>query len=100
MPPYELRVSPEAREMLAEIKDVRQREQVERKMEKLANHPKLLGKPLRHDLSGFLRCRMGRYRIVYRVLEEENIVRIYGVGMREDGSLDGIYARIEQILDL
>lgn len=58
---------------------------------KLAVHPELFGKPLRHSLKHHRALRVGDYRIVYRV--EGNAVRIVAVIHRSSG-YDGLVARV------
>lgn len=55
---------------------------------KIADSPELgkpLGKRMGYDLSGFQTIRFYRqvYRVVYEVLEDEGMVKIWGVGKRE-----------------
>jgi len=47
----------------------------------LAANPKA-GEALRGELEGLFRFRVRRYRIVYRVLERERVIRIFAVGER------------------
>lgn len=63
-----------------------------KQFEKLKRSPEL-GKELGHkmgvDLTGYrvLRFYKGKYRIVYRVLEEQKEVEIWGIGVREAGKI-------------
>jgi mRNA interferase RelE/StbE len=45
--------------------------------ERLATQPELYGKPLQRTLKGYWKLRVGEYRIVFKVLENE--LRIYGI---------------------
>jgi addiction module toxin, RelE/StbE family len=50
--------------------------------ERLMINPIDFGKPLRHDLQGYRRLRVGDYRVIYRI--EEMNVRILKIGHRKD----------------
>jgi mRNA interferase RelE/StbE len=52
--------------------------------DKLSTEPKAYGKPLRGDLKGFWRLRVGQYRVIYQVLESEVTVYVIKVGYRRD----------------
>lgn len=59
-----------------------------RQIRKIANAPELgkpLGKRMGYDLTGFRTIRFYRqvYRVVYEVLENEGVVKIWGIGKRE-----------------
>jgi mRNA interferase RelE/StbE len=45
--------------------------------ERLATQPEIYGKPLQRTLKGYWKLRVGEYRIVFKVLENE--LRIYGI---------------------
>lgn len=67
-----------------------------RQMGKIAETPELgkpLGKRMGYDLTGFRTIRFYRqaHRIVYEVLEDEGVVKIWGVGKRER---KGIYKAV------
>lgn len=51
---------------------------------KLSQDPKSFGKPLRKELKGFYRLRVGMYRVIYRIEREKIIVFIVHVGIRKD----------------
>jgi mRNA interferase RelE/StbE len=50
--------------------------------ERLSVEPIGLGKPLRHTLSGHRRLRVGNFRIIYKI--EEDNVKILKIGHRKD----------------
>jgi len=50
----------------------------------LINEPERVGKPLQRELAGYRSARRGAYRIVYRLLEEESIVRVVRIEHRAD----------------
>ncbi len=63
-----------------------------KQFEKLKRSPQL-GKELGHkmgvDLTGYhvLRFYKGKYRIIYRILEEQKEVEVWGIGEREAGKI-------------
>jgi mRNA interferase RelE/StbE len=42
------------------------------------------GDDLQEELSGFKSYKLKRYRILYRINEEENVIEVYYVGHRKD----------------
>jgi mRNA-degrading endonuclease RelE of RelBE toxin-antitoxin system len=50
----------------------------------LARDPRRVGKPLRFELEGRYSARRGEYRVVYRIDDVAEIVRIERVGPRRD----------------
>ncbi len=52
--------------------------------EKLMIDPLKFGRPLRRSLSGLFKLRVGNYRIIYQVKENEVIVVIVKVGHRKE----------------
>lgn len=51
---------------------------------KLAKSPLQFGAPLSGNLSFFRKLRIGDYRVVYQVIEEEVIIYVLAVGIRRD----------------
>ena len=52
------------------------------------------GHDLQEELAGFRSCKSKRYRILYKVNEEENVIEIYYVGHRRD-----VYEQFRQLLN-
>ena len=52
------------------------------------------GQDLQEELSGFKSYRMKRYRILYKVNDEENIIEVYYIGHRKD-----IYEEFRRLLN-
>lgn len=50
----------------------------------LSRDPQRLGKPLMDELEGLLSARLGDYRVIYEILEEESVVLIHRIGHRRD----------------
>jgi mRNA interferase RelE/StbE len=51
---------------------------------KLATEPKKFGQPLRGELKKYWKLRVGEYRVIYEILEEQVLVYIILVGFRRD----------------
>ena len=51
---------------------------------KLGRDPVAFGEPLRHDLKGCWRLRVGIYRVAYQIFHDEILVLIVKVGKRRD----------------
>lgn len=50
----------------------------------LAENPRRVGKPLRFELEGLHAARRGPYRVVYRIDEVRQVVRIEAIAHRAD----------------
>ena len=48
--------------------------------EKLTTRPEVFGKPLRRSLRGYRRLRIGEYRVIFRIDEDQ--VKIFAIGHR------------------
>jgi mRNA interferase RelE/StbE len=77
------------RRVARDIKDLGHQEKkdiVQYLKERIATdeHPCRFGKPLVGDLKGLWRYRVGDYRIICRILEEERIVQVIGIGHRKE----------------
>jgi mRNA interferase RelE/StbE len=53
------------------------------RLDRLQNEP-FSGKNLERELSGYRSLRAGRFRIIYRLNEEKEIIEIHYVGRRKD----------------
>jgi mRNA interferase RelE/StbE len=75
-------------------------DQILHKIESLKQEPLLLGKPLKGLLREYrsIRAAGQRYRIIYRVLNEEIVVIIVAVGIRKEGDKKDIYELMKNIL--
>lgn len=97
---YQIRFTPLALEMLAEIKDQPQVKILSERIEKLQYEPEKQGKFLTGILKGYLSIRaVGQgYRIIYQVKQSEVIVVILAVGLRAEGNKEDIYSRLKKLL--
>lgn len=62
-------------------KDKPLRERVIKSIEKLKENP-YAGKPLSYDLAGLRSLRVGKYRIIYKIDEENKIIYLISIGHR------------------
>ncbi|MBI3590076.1 MAG: type II toxin-antitoxin system RelE/ParE family toxin [Candidatus Melainabacteria bacterium] len=61
-----------------EIKDL-----IKRKVERLIEEP-LLGFPLKGKLSGYFKLKISKYRIVYKIINDQLIILIIAIGKRDN----------------
>lgn len=80
--------------------DKRTQSQVVSKIEALKNEPLLLGKPLKGSLRELRSVRAAgqRYRIIYKVVEEEIVVIVVAVGIRKEGDRGDIYELMKKYI--
>jgi mRNA interferase RelE/StbE len=52
--------------------------------QRLATRPKDYGEPLRGELKGFWKLRVGQFRVIYEIYEEQVVVSVIMVGFRRD----------------
>ena len=52
------------------------------------------GDDLEEELSGFKSYKIKRYRILYKINEEENVIEVYYIGHRRD-----VYEQFRRLLD-
>ena len=52
--------------------------------QRLATRPKDYGEPLRGELKGFWKLRVGQFRIIYEIHEDQVVVSIIMAGFRRD----------------
>lgn len=56
---------------------------IQRKVEKLIEEPHL-GYPLRGSLAGYYKLRTSKYRVVYKVFNDQLLILIIAIGKRAD----------------
>ena len=79
--------------MLADIRDRRIRQQIINKLHTVKQDPESAGKPLVGELSGCysIRAAAGRYRVIYRIVNDRLIVLVVAVGIRRESDRRDIY---------
>ena len=84
---YEIQLTSLALQMLAKVKDRREQEKLAERIDQLEIEPEKQGKALVDNLLGFRSVRAvgQRYRIVYKVEQEQVLVLVVGIGRRKDG---------------
>lgn len=64
---------------------------------KLAKDPTHCSEPLRDPLAGWRSFHSGRYRIIFRIYEDLNVVAIAGIGKHSSHASQDIYRRLEAL---
>ena len=97
---WRVEIAKTALEQLQKITNLRIRKKLFERIEQLENDPEGQGKPLRNELSGLLSMRAigQRYRIIYKIENEEVIVVVVAVGIRREGDRSDIYRIAERLL--
>lgn len=96
---YEVHLTDQAEAMLEEIQDRRIRSKVADRMQKLEEEPEKQGKPLVDELTEYRSVRAvgQRYRVIYRILEDQVEVLVVGTGLRKVGDKNDVYARLRKL---
>jgi len=70
--PFELRYHPDVKSIDIPLLDAKLRTRIKNAIEKrLTTAPHLYGTPLRKTLHGYWKLRVGDYRVVFRIVDEE-----------------------------
>ena len=81
---WRLLVAPAADRTLARLPERVAAAIVEFMVGPLLEEPRRVGKPLQRELEGYWSARRGAYRLVYRIDDEANTVRVVRVDHRAD----------------
>lgn len=102
MKKWQVIILPQAKKHLAAISDRRIQEKITSSLRRLEYEPELQGKTLSDDLAGFLSIRAvgQRYRIIYKLEEEQVLVMVVTVGIRKDGDKKDVYALAKKLARL
>jgi mRNA interferase RelE/StbE len=96
---YKIKLTKIAAENLKKI-DKKTLEQILKKIDSLKKEPNLIGKQLKGPLKELRSVRAAgqRYRIIYKVINEEIIVIIIAVGIRKAGDKKDIYELMKKYI--
>ncbi len=96
---YRIQITKLAAENIQQIEKSAQI-QIINKIEKLKEEPSLLGKSLKGPLKDYrsIRAAGQRYRIIYKIIENEIIVIVVAVGIRKDGDKKDIYELMKKYI--
>lgn len=100
---WRVRLTIPARKALAAIKDKRIQRSISRYIDGLAQNPEKQGKPLSDELIGYrsIRAVGQRYRIIYRIEEEQVVVVVVMLGIRRAGDKKkDVYEQAERLARL
>lgn len=91
---YSVKFTEDAARDIDQLSDQRTVGKVLKRAGELKTDPMLQGKPLTDELQGYRSVRAAgqRYRIVYRVFEQDGEVVIVVVGIRKEGDKTDAYA--------
>ena len=87
-----IRFTPEAARLLSKIYP-ENKKLIKAAIEELRQDPHS-GDDLEEELSGFKSYKIKRYRILYKINEEENVIEVYYIGHRKD-----VYEQFRRLLD-
>jgi len=95
-------IMPVAKKHLASIKDRRIQEGLKTSLRRLEYEPEKQGKPLSDELAGYRSIRTvgQRYRILYKVEEEQVIVVVVAMGIRKAGDKKDVYELAKKLARL
>jgi mRNA interferase RelE/StbE len=81
---WELQVAPAAERALQRLPEGVAAAIVEFMVGPLCEEPERVGKPLLRELAGYHSARRGAYRVVYRLLPDDQVIRVVRIGHRSD----------------
>ena len=88
---FEIRIKEPARRAIERLHPTA-KSRIRTALERLAETP-YLGKPLSGPLYGYWSYRVGNYRIIYQVIEQELVIFVFAVGHRKD-----VYSSLKRVL--
>ena len=98
---YKLEITETCLSLLERITDKRIQLTILDKIEGLNVDPDKKGKPLVKELSGFRSMHVsGRYRAIFKIEKELDIVLIVAAGIRKEGDQKDIYKLAKKLLKL
>jgi mRNA interferase RelE/StbE len=99
---WHIKLTLPALKQLVAIKDTRVRESIGRRINALENDPERQGKSLSDELAGYrsIRAVGQRYRILYKLEEEQVIVMVVALGIRKQGDKKDVYELAKKLARL
>ena len=99
---WSVKVLPVAEKQLAAIKDRRVQEGLRSSLRRLEYEPELQGKPMIDELAGYrsLRAVGQRYRIIYKVEDQQVTVLVVALGIRKEGDKKDVYELAKKLIRL
>ena len=90
----------EAKILLSVIRDRREQKLLFSRLEQLQDNPEQQGKGLRGELSEYrsIRAVGQRYRIIYRIENEEVLVIVVAIGRRQEGDRQDVYQIAQKLV--
>ena len=97
---YRIIFSIQAQQLFSDIKDRREQSIILTRIEKLKDEPEKQGKALSEELSGYRSIRSvgQRYRIIYKIDQEQVVVVIVAIGRRKEGDKRDVYAVTQDLI--
>ena len=86
--------------LLGAVRDRREQKLLFSRLEQLQENPEQQGKSLRGELSEYrsIRAVGQRYRIIYRIENEEVLVIVVAVGRRQEGDRQDVYQIAQKLV--
>ena len=97
-----VRIMPIAEQQLKLISDQRIQKVLRGRLRRLEYEPEKQGKPLAEELEGLrsIRAVGQRYRIIYKIEEEQVVVLVVMVGIRKQGDKKDVYTQAIRLIRL
>lgn len=99
---WNVEISKRALKQLALVTDRRIQDALKTRLKRLDIEPDKQGKPLGDELRGYYSVRAvgQRYRIIYRIEDEQVLVLVVLVGIRKEGDKKDVYALAKKLAEL
>ena len=97
---YRVVLTAEAKMLLGAVRDRREQKLLFSRLEQLQENPEQQGKSLRGELSEYrsIRAVGQRYRVIYRIENEEVLVIVVAVGRRQEGDRQDVYQIAQKLV--
>ena len=89
---FSMRYTPEASRLLSKLHP-ENKKLIRAALEDLRNNP-YAGRDLQEQLYGYKSIKLKRFRVLYNINEEENIIQIFHIGHRKD-----VYEQLNRLLN-